>query len=202
MLANQGAAVDSTTVLDSGVASPLFPEAFLSLDTTALEVGGQPLFLHPLLLDGYGYVLVLLQELDQSDTSVLQLLDGDIKNRFELSERSDLSALLHGPGCEDVVVVDPYGVVRCDVHGVALLGGVVHGVAPPDGVLHGIAHLVGVVHGVGGGELLGNLLDVNELFGHLLDINELLGLLLDINELVGHLINELLGYLLTDIITK
>ena len=40
MLANQGATVDSTTVLDSGVASPLFPEAFLLLDTTALGVGG------------------------------------------------------------------------------------------------------------------------------------------------------------------
>ena len=89
MLTNHGAAWDSTDVLEQGVASPLFPEVFLLLDTTALGVGGQPLFLQPLLPDGDGHVLVLLQELDQFDTSQ-QLSVGDIGIGSELSENCDL----------------------------------------------------------------------------------------------------------------
>ena len=78
----------------------LLPLQPLSLDKATTEVGGQPLLSpHPLfddsdlLLDGHGHVLGLLQQLSQSNTSVLQLLDGDIKNRSKLSESWDLSAL-------------------------------------------------------------------------------------------------------------
>ena len=84
MLTNHGAAWDSTDVLEQGVASPLFPEVFLLLDTTALGVGGQPLFLPLLiLLDGDGKLQAqhggLL--LDKGEIEVLEhLLDtsGDL----------------------------------------------------------------------------------------------------------------------------
>ena len=71
--ANQGAAGDSTDVLDPGVASPFFSsETPLNLeDSTSVADGGRPLLLplHPLLddgdllLDGYGSVLGRLHQL-------------------------------------------------------------------------------------------------------------------------------------------
>merc|ERR1719470_313424 len=55
-----------------------------------------------LVLNGHGYVLALLQQLSQPDTSVQQLLGGGVEIGTELGEGSDLTVLgeleLHGTG--------------------------------------------------------------------------------------------------------